>query len=133
MFRNVQLVLAISLGFVLCTRATAADDEAKAKAKDKKGVAGVIESVSKDSITIKVMGKKKGSGSDSDTADREKTFKINDATTYVTVSKGDNGPEMKDAKFDDLKSGERVRIVTDGDVAQKIEILPKGKKKNETE
>ncbi len=123
MFRSLSIVAALVVGFGACTFAGAAD-EAKAKAK-KGGVAGLVTAVDKDSITIKLGGKKKGSDSASD---EEKTFKINESTTYQTVSKGDNGPETTDAKFEDVKKGEHVRITADGDVAQKIEIL-KGKKK----
>jgi hypothetical protein len=132
MSHAIKLVLAVAFAFVACVRVSAADDEVKAKAKGKKGTAGVIKSVDKDMITIK-LGGKKGSGSGSDSADEEKTFKIGDGTTVATVTKGDNGPESKGAKVDDLKAGQRVRITADGDVAQKIEIMGKGKKKNETE
>jgi hypothetical protein len=123
MFRSFSVVIALVVGFGVCTLAGAAD-EVKAKAK-KGGVAGVVTSVDKDSITIKVGGKKKGSDS---AADEDKTFKINESTTYQTVSKGENGPETTDAKFEDVQKGAHVRITADGDVATKIEIM-KGKKK----
>ena len=127
MSRLLQLVLAIGLGFLYTSRATAGDDDAKAKGKGKKGaVPGVVQSVDKDTITVKVHQRKKGSGSGSP---EEKTFKIGTSTTVELVSKGDNGLEKKDAKVDDLKAGQRVRITLDGDTAKEIDILGTGKKK----
>src|SRR5438132_13643389 len=75
MSRLLQLVLAIGLGFVYTSHATAGDDDARAKVKGKRGaVHGVVQSVDEDSITVKVHQRKKGSGSGG--ANEEKTFKI---------------------------------------------------------
>jgi hypothetical protein len=146
MARSLRTVFAAVAVFAFCLHANAADDAAKAKKANKKGTVGVIKSVDKETITIKLAADKKkgsgsgsgsasdsssGSGSASAAAEDEKTFKINDGTSVSLVSKGE---EPKDAKVDDLKAGQRVRIMVDDGVAKKIEILGEAKKKkNETE
>ncbi len=132
--RILQLVLAISLGLALTAHATAGD-KAKGKGKGKHGIAGVVQSVDKDSVTVKIMQhkKKKGSGSGSGSASgaEEKTFKLSGSTKFDTLShtKGQKGVETKDAKLEDVKAGQRIRITADGDTAQKIDILGEAKKK----
>jgi hypothetical protein len=123
MRRNWQSTVVIGLALFLCAQASAADKAAK------QGVVGVVTSVDKDSITVKIVTRTKGSGSD--TPAEEKTFKVSKDTTVQTVTrvKGQKTPDTTDSTFDDVKVGERVRIIGDDGTAQKISILGQGKKK----
>jgi hypothetical protein len=124
-----------ALGLVLCLTAAA---PAAAKAKGKKanaGVRGVVESVDKDSLTVKVPQKKK-KGEAAAPAPEEKKFKLSADTKYEVIkitkaaAKGEKPTtETKEGTFDSIHKGDLVQVLANGDLATKVSVIDMGKKK----
>jgi hypothetical protein len=121
-----------ALGLALCLTAAA-----PAAAKNKKagpGVRGVVESVDKDSLTIKVAQKKK-KGEATAGAPEEKKFKLSADTKYevIKITKGAKGEkpttETKEGTFDSIQKGDVVQVLANGDLATKVSVIDSGKKK----
>jgi hypothetical protein len=125
--------LLVALGLVL-SLATAAPAAGKGK-KNKKAatVAGVVQSVSDGSITIKP-----GKGKKNAAAAGDQTIKLTAATKYetATVAKGDkaaakgkSAPQNTQAATrDSVKTGGHVLVTHRGGVAEKVVVLTGGKK-----
>jgi hypothetical protein len=123
-----------ALGLALCLTAAA---PAPAKAKGKKaspGVRGVVETVDKDSLTIKVAQKKK-KGEAAAGAPEEKKFKLSADTKYevIKITKAAKGEkptrETKEGTFDSIHKGDVVELLANGDLATKVSVIDMGKKK----
>jgi hypothetical protein len=123
-----------ALGLALCLTAAA---PAAAKAKGKKaspGVRGVVETVDKDSLTIKVARKKK-KGEAAAGAPEEKKFKLSADTKYevIKITKAAEGEkptrETKEGTFDSIHKGDVVELLANGDLATKVSVIDMGKKK----
>jgi hypothetical protein len=112
-----------------------ADEKAKGKGKAKKqhGAGGVVTTVSKDSFSAKVGGKKANQKKGTPAVEpTEKTFKVADDTKFEKVEAAKKGekPTTTAAALADLHEGDRVVIVADGDTAKEVKILPAKKKKD---
>ena len=119
---HVGLALALLMGWTVCAEA------AKAKAKKKgAGETGIVTAITKDSITVLVAGnKKKG------TAAVDRTFKLSGTTKFQTVKKvkGQKGQtEQAAATLTDVQKGDRVTVQANGETAETVNILQRGKKK----
>ncbi|HZT81300.1 MAG TPA: hypothetical protein VFA26_13815 [Gemmataceae bacterium] len=126
--RTLRVALVLTVALALAAAASAAPGNAKGKGKGKKGhgVHGVVAKVDNDgnhgTITVKVKAKKGGTAA-------EKTFKVTKGTTFQRVSGKKGEKQTGSAVFADVKAGERVAIVARGDVAEKVTITGKAKKK----
>jgi hypothetical protein len=113
------LVGAVAVG-LLIVGASAVE---AAKAKKGAGVSGVVEEVTKDSIKVKVTGKKGAETSET------KTFTLNSTTKYEKAAGKKAGGSPTAATADDVKVGSHVTISASGSTADKVTIVA-GKKKN---
>jgi hypothetical protein len=126
------LVLGLAAGLMALTPSDA-DAAKKAKKKKEHAVHGVVESVSKDSVTIKVHAhkkKKKGASAEAKKGEtKDVTFTIGKGTTIERVTGKKGSKEVKTADRDDLKKGEHVVVVAKDKEATKIAIVKHKKKK----
>jgi len=125
------LVLSLAAGLLALTPSDV--DAAKKGKKKAHAHHGVVESVSKDSITIKVHAhnkKKKNSAEAKKGETKDVTFTIGKGTTIERVTGKKGSKEIKTADRDDLKKGEHVVVVASkGKEAEKIAIVKHKKKK----
>jgi Skp family chaperone for outer membrane proteins len=128
------LGLALAALFVFAFTAGAADGT-KAKEKSKKAptVRGVIANLKaekdKDAGEITVTIQKKAKQGEKAPEPEKKTIKVPEGTKVEMVS-GKKGETTTTAgSFKDLKTGERISVTLEGDMAQEIKIRVKGKKK----
>ncbi len=135
--RRFQVSVAVGLilvlvGTVLTGSASAA---AKGKGKGNRPVRGTVETVTPESMVVKVQqGKNKGGGT------TEQTFKLSTDTKFefVTIkgkkAKGEK-PEMetKPAELSDLKAGERVQVSVKDAIVEKVSIVQGGRGKKNME
>jgi hypothetical protein len=129
--RLFQMLTALGLALCLTAAAPAAAKGKKASA----GVRGVVESVDKDSLTIKVAQKKK-KGEAAAPAPEEKKFKLSADTKYEVIKitkaavKGEKPTtETKEGTFDSIHKGDVVQVLANGDLATKVSVIDMGKKK----
>lgn len=122
----------IAVGLMLLVAGTAS---AAGKGKGKgHPVRGTVESVTPESVVVKVPPNKKTGGEASNLS-----FQLNDKTQYefMTRSRKAKGEkptvETKPASFTDVKTGEHVMIVAPGTVAEKVSIVQGGRGKNKPE
>ncbi|HVS37527.1 MAG TPA: hypothetical protein VMS17_18330 [Gemmataceae bacterium] len=128
--RTLSLVVA---GLVLVAAAPSA--EAAKKAKKEHAVKGVIASVEKDAntkggaitLTIAAHTNKKTNVT---TPAAEKTFKVNDKTTFLKVSGKKGATTEEPATFLDVKDGEKVAMTVKGDEVLEVKFHAKKAKKN---
>ena len=119
------LVMSLAGMALLADDGEAAQQAAKKKKKGNQPVTGVVSSVQKDTITVKVQAKKKAPA-----PGEEKKFTINDSTKFESLSGKKGATQARPATAADIKTGSRVRIEAKGNTVEKIGILTK-KKKNE--
>jgi hypothetical protein len=126
--RRIQALVAVGLILVLVGSASAAG-KGKGKGKGNRPVRGTVESVTPESVVVKVQQGKKGGGEAT-----EKTFQLGPDTKFefVTIKRAAKGekPEMetKPASLSDIKAGERVQITGGGTAAEKVSIVQGGRK-----
>ncbi len=129
--RRPQALVAVGLVLFLVGSSLVGNASAAGKGKGKGGhpVRGTVESVSAESVVVKVQAGKKNGGEASSL-----TFQLNADTTYefVTIKRQGKGEkplmETKPASLSDVKTGERVQIVAPGTAAQKVSIVQGGRR-----
>jgi hypothetical protein len=130
--RLFKVLTVIALAFLLATNASAAQKGTGKKRAHP--VRGVVVAVEKDTITLQVKhGKKKGG------ATTERKFQLTSSTQYealkvTKVKAAKPQKESKGATFADVKAGQHVLIVPQGEVATKVSIIERdrGKAKKAT-
>ena len=118
--RRFQSMIGLVLVLVLAASASAA----KGNKDVKHAVRGTVETVSPESVVLKVQASKKKGGGIS-----EQTFQLNDTTQFefVTMKKHAKGEkaemETKPANLSDLKAGVTVQIASQATKATKVSII----------
>jgi len=118
--RLLQTLLVLGLAFVFVGNASAA----KGNKKKQRPIQGVVETVSPESLVVKVKhGKGKGGEM------TEQTFQLGANTQYelVTIKRRGKGEkpefETKPGTLSDLKPGGMVRLVVNANTAEKVGIV----------
>ena len=133
--RRFQAFVTVGLVLVFAGSVLVGSASAAGKGKGNRPVRGTVETVTPESMVVKVQqGKKQGGGTS------EKTFKLSADTKFefVTIkgrkAKGEK-PEMetKPASQSDLKAGERVQVTAGADAATKVSIVQGGRAKKNME
>ncbi len=118
--RQFQSLLTLALIFLLAVSASAAKGDKNVR----HAVRGTVETVSPESVVVKVQQSKKKGGGIS-----QQTFQLSADTQFefVTVKKHVKGEkretEIKPASLSDLKAGLAVQIATDAAAATKVSIM----------
>jgi hypothetical protein len=126
--RALPALLAVALPLVLATAV-----EAAPKGKKNHPVHGIVVAVQKDkdadsgTITVKVHPKKKKGTAAAQAV--EKTFKVTNVTKFEKVSGKKGQQQTSPTTFQNVRKGEHVTILHQGDTAEGVRIHAKGKGK----
>ncbi len=119
----VRTLVVCSLAVSLFLTGTAADAAKPKAGKKKHPVHGVVTVMDDGAFSVKVqVGKKKAASAGTEAT--EKKFSFGEGTKFVKVTGKKKDRVETEATKEDLKVGSKILVVSDGEKAEKVMILP---------